>query len=293
MVEPLSCDETVLVRGAKGVRRARVTALQSVQLRLSMTAVFLLSASCDRDTDAQPDHLTVFAASSVADVITELGKRFEARTGMPVVVSQGSSGGLCKQLQLGIDCDVYIPADASYLDKLYTSNVVIASSRRALAGNRLVVVMTGADQEMWAEPSGLLDASLGSIAIANPEHAPAGRYAVESLERNGLLKPLEPRIINASNARLAARYVADRGVNVGIVYATDALAFKAKMSVVYRFPHGDHREIRYEGAVCSRSSIRSAASAFLAFAGSEEAGVVWRQHGFVRCGRPIESAGGS
>ena len=94
-------------------------------------------------------------------------------------------------------------------------------------------------------------------------------------------------MIHADNVRLAARYVAYRGVQVGIVYATDAPAFADKLSVVYRFPPGAHTEIIYEAAVCARSTCRLDASAFLEFAASESAGKIWRRHGFARDGQGL------
>lgn len=242
----------------------------------------LATGGCGKATENDQAPMVVFAASSVADVLREVADQFETGQPVRIVITQGASGSLCKQLELGAPCDVYLPADRAYLDRLQDRNVVLGETRRTLAGNQLVVVRSGADVTAWTDPNRLLDAALGSIAVASPDHAPAGLYAMEALKRAGLWDRLAPRMIHADNVRMAARYVANRGVQVGIVYATDAPAFAGKLSVVYRFGPGAHTEIIYEAAVCRRSTRRSDASAFLKFAASESTGKIWRRHGFAR-----------
>jgi len=245
----------------------------------------LATGSCDKATQDNQELIVVFAASSVADVLREIADRFEAGRAARIAITQGASGSLCKQLELGAPCDIYLPADPAYLDRLQDRDIVLGATRRKLAGNELVVVRSGADAKTWTTPDGLLDVGLGPISMASPEHAPAGRFAMLALKNTGLWDRIASRVIYADNVRLAGRYVAVRGAQVGIVYATDALAFSGEMSVVYRFPHGAHAEIIYEAAACARSTRRSEASDFIEFAASESAGEIWRRHGFVRDAR--------
>ncbi|MCG8404965.1 MAG: molybdate ABC transporter substrate-binding protein [Phycisphaerales bacterium] len=256
--------------------------------RLLAISLCFSAGSCDRSTK-DTNRLTLFAASSVADVMTEIAARFETERKVPVVISQGSSGKLCRQLQLGADCDLFVPADVAYLDLLHQSEKVLDSSRTALAWNELVVVMAGFGHKVWTEAGRLRQGPLESLVIANPDHAPAGQYAVQALERAGLWQTLQPRTLYADNVRLAARYVADGGIQAGILYATDALAFQDRVSVVYRFSPSDHREILYEGAVCAGAANRERAQAFLRFASSTEVDEIWRNHGFVRRDRTLDT----
>lgn len=242
----------------------------------------IVTGGCGEATENGQDPIVVFAASSVADVLREIADQFEANQQMRVVIAQGASGSLCKQLELGAPCDVYLPADRAYLDRLQSRNVILGATRRRLAGNELVVVRSGADATAWTDPDRLLDVALGPISVASPDHAPAGRYAMEALKRAGLWDRLKPRMIHADNVRIAARYVASGAVKVGIVYATDAMAFTEKLSIVYRFAPGAHSEIIYEAAICTRSTRLKDASAFLEFAASESAGEIWSRHGFAQ-----------
>lgn len=248
---------------------------------LFMLSLCFFGLSCSRSTEVRSGPLVVFAASSVADVITDIAARFGTETKERVVISQGSSGKLCKQIRLGADCDVYVSADTAYLDQLQETTTILDDSRTVLAGNQLVVVMTGKEREIWTGIEKLQTGSLGLIAIASPEHAPAGKRAMEALKRADLWERLYPRVLCADNVRMAARYVANGSIDVGIVYATDAEAFWDKMSVVYRFSSEDHAVISYEGAVCASTMNKSLASAFLKYASSTKVADIWEHHGFI------------
>lgn len=251
----------------------------------------LATRGCDKAAQSAPEPLVVFAASSVADVLRDIADQYETDHPVRIVITQGASGNLCKQLELGAPCDVYLPADRVYLDRLRDRDLILGPTRRMLAGNGLVIVRPGAAAPTWPDPSKLTAVAPGPISMASPEHAPAGRYATEVLKRAGLWDRLQPRLVYADNVRLAARYVAMGGAQAGIVYATDALAFAGKLSVVYLFPPGSHTPIVYEAAVCTRSTRRLDASAFIAFAASEQAGKIWSQHGFARSGHIAKNPG--
>jgi len=246
---------------------------------IAVAAVWTTGCDSKRERARRP--LVLFAASSVADVARDIADRFEAKAHVTVTISQGSSGKLCGQIQHGAPCDVFIPADIAYLGRLERSNLLAGDSRVALGRNEIVVVVPEAGVPSWSEASRLLDESVGRIVLANPEHAPAGMYAVAALKHLGLWDRLESRVVYADNVRLAARYVASYGVRVGIVYATDAAALADSLSIVHRFGAGEHDPIVYEGAVCEASAQPRLAAEFLAFARSSESADLWRTHGFA------------
>lgn len=63
--------------------------------------------------------LTVFAAASLTDTFTEIGKKFEkAHPGVTVKLSFGGSSDLVSQIQSGAPADVFASADTTNMDKL-------------------------------------------------------------------------------------------------------------------------------------------------------------------------------
>ncbi len=270
-------ETSVVFRRTRGASRLEF----ACRAAFVVVVVGVCTASCDRSSDAAARRLTLYAASSVADVARDIADRFEAKAHVTVTISQGSSGKLCGQIQHGAPCDVFIPADIAYLDRLDRANLLTEGSRTSLGRNEIVVVVADADWPPWSDAGRFLDESFGRIVLANPEHAPAGRYAVAALKHLGLWQQIETRVVYADNVRLAARYIASYGAGVGIVYATDAAALADRLSVVHRFGDGEHDPIIYQGAVCDASSQPGLATEFLAFASSSDAADRWRAHGFT------------
>ncbi|MCP4589266.1 MAG: molybdate ABC transporter substrate-binding protein [bacterium] len=244
-------------------------------------AAVACAPSANPSANANRAELTVFAAAGVADAIGEIAELFEEVSNVDVLINSASSGVLCKQAELGAPWDIYVPASTHYLDRLQTAELLTPGSRIRLASNQLVVVHAGADAPAWDDLSPLADAAFGSISIANPDHAPAGQYAEEALRRTGMWDDLQPRLVYANSVRLAAHYVADGGLAIGIVYATDARAYAERMTPVYRFPEGSHRPIVFEAAVGRGSAAPNVAGRFLDLAASTQARSIWERHGFV------------
>lgn len=239
-------------------------------------------SGCTSTTEAG-DSLVVFAAASLGDALKELAIRFESESGghRRVALNTGASGKLAAQLKAGAPCDVFIPADVSYLQTLSESASIDAKTRTWLAANQLVVIVPGTRKEQWRDAMPLVHDSIVKLAVANPDHAPAGNYARQALTKLELWDRLKPRIIFADDVRFAARYVAENAVDAGIVYATDAAAFESKLSIVYRFRPEQHDAIDYEGALCSRSQQSVQAKEFLRFIASPKCRDIWEKHGFL------------
>lgn len=276
-------------RDVRKILRSRsVGAPYTLAILIAGSVVF----SCDAKQEGDPDKLIVFAASSVADALDEIAEVFTRRTAVRVFINQGASGSLCKQIQLAAAFDVFIPAAPGYLDQLERLGKIDASSRRPLTRNRLVVVAPGNEKQPWPDLRGLMTRSNGaSIVIANPDHAPAGHYAREALCDAGVWEALEDRLIFADDVRMAARYVAEGTIRYGIVYATDAMAFKSKLTIVYNISESAHSPIVYEGATGHHGASGDSARSFLEYIRSPETAVIWRKHGFLSKPASLKPAG--
>ncbi len=266
------------------------------QIRVAIqTSLVLLAASslaaCDRSPARSSAEVHVFVAASLSDVTHEIARDFEAaHSSVKIVVSHGATGRLFQQISSGAPCDVFIPADPGFVDRLITERLALAGDVRPLASNRLVVIVPKSAQpeSLPADLPTAFEIFRGSIAIASPDHAPAGRYARQALTRSRLWEQLQPRLRYADDVRFAARYVAERAVDAGIVYDSDALAMKPEVTVVYACAAGEHDPIRYEGVVLESSASADAARRFLEFAASTAARPVWTRFGF----KPPVTAGG-
>jgi len=220
---------------------------------------------------------TLCVAASLNDVVRELAENCAATRGFGYVVTAGPSGGLCHQIELGAPCDVFLSADPALIDQLVREGKMISSTKRTVATNRLVIAVAG-DHGGQMQPADLVSDQFSRIAMADPEAAPAGRYARHALEAMGLWDALESKAVFASDVRAAARLLELRTVDAAVVYATDAAAIDG-IHAAYTFAP-TQASVEYAGAVTASSRKEKASAAFLDFITSPAAAPSWTRHGF-------------
>ncbi len=181
-----------------------------------------LLAGCGPGSGPEPAAVMVFAAASTTDVVGEAARRFEARSGVRVVCSFGGSSSLARQITAGAPADVYVSADQAWMDALESEALIEAGSRRDLMANELVLVAP-AEVAFEVDFAGAAP-DVRRIAVGDPAHVPAGRYAREALEWLSWWPALEARLLPAQDVRAALRLVELGEADAGIVYATDAPA---------------------------------------------------------------------
>ncbi len=224
--------------------------------------------------------ITVFAASSATEVLTDLAKRFEANHPVKIRMSFASSSVLARQIEQEAPCDVFLSADQKWMDYVSKKHTIQADSRRDIVGNRLVIV-TPANKTMAVTFEKGFDFSgsfTGRLAMGDPDHVPAGIYAKEALQHLGWWNSLTNRVAPAENVRAALKLVELGEVDAGIVYLSDAKS-SAKVVVAGQFPESTHSVIRYPGALCVKANPD--AKSFLDFVAAKEASSVWITAGFI------------
>ena len=255
----------------------------------ALSATLLVLAACDSKptnpaatpAPAPAATVTVFAAASTADVLRDAGQLFEAKAGIKVAFSFDSSSSLAKQIKAGAPAEVFISADLKWMDDVAAAGEIRADSRVNLLGNALVLIApAGRTFEARMEKGFDFAASLPAvrrIAVGDPAHVPAGRYAKQALESLGWWAALEPLLIPALDVRAALRLVELGEADAGIVYSTDARV-SDKVTVVGAFPEGSHDAVVYPVALCRNASPH--AEAFLQFLRSAEATAMFDKAGF-------------
>lgn len=220
--------------------------------------------------------LVVFAAASLTDALTIAAERYSRAE---VVLSFAASSVLARQISYGAPADIYISADQLWMDQLGHSTQVM------LFGNRLVwIVPVGMrsssrqDTSLSGESSDVnpLDwLGHGYLAVGDPTHVPAGRYARTALIALGWWDDVKARLIPAGNTRLALAYVARAEAPLGIVYRSDA-RLEPRVRVLMEIPSSE--PICYPGAVVGE---HIEAASFLAFLQTPDMQELFQQLGFI------------
>lgn len=225
--------------------------------------------------------LRVFAAVSLTELLQDLGADYAAATGLPAPrLSLAASSVLARQIEAGAPADVFISADAEWMDYLVARDLMRAQTRRDIAGNRLVLIAPAQRAPaLTLEPGADIAGALagGRLACADPDSVPAGRYARAALGSLGLWAGLADRLARAENVRSALAWVARGEAPLGIVYATDA-ATEPRVRVVDTFSESTHLPIRYPAAALRDAPPQ--AEDFLRFLGTPAAAERMRERGF-------------
>lgn len=226
--------------------------------------------------------VTVFAAASLKDALDEASRRFDVATGNRTTISYGASSALALQIEHGAPADIFASADADWMDYLQERKLIRTESRVNLLSNRLALISPAASAiRIGISPGFPLARVLGSdrLAMADPDHVPAGKYGRAALESLGVWTSVAAKVARSENVRAALALVARGEAPLGIVYSSDALA-ERKVRIVDEFPVSSHPRIVYPAALTA-ASRSAAASRLLVFLRAPAARAVWLKHGFT------------
>jgi molybdate transport system substrate-binding protein len=250
-------------------------------MRRTLLTISLLAAVMN--CPAAERIVTVFAASSLTDVMNEVGKAYTAATQVQVRISPAASSALARQIESGSPADVFISADQEWMDYLAARNFIKPETRTNIVSNSLVLVAPSDSKvSLRIAPGFALANALGRngrLATGDPATVPAGKYASAALTRLGVWNQVKDRLIPADNVRTALNFVALGEAPLGIVYATDARG-NAKVRVVGTFPASSHDRISYPAAATATAGADAAA--FVKFLGSDAARKIFDNAGFGR-----------
>ena len=198
----------------------------------------------------EPETLTVFAASSLTDAFTEIGKNFEAANpGATVTLNFAGSQALQTQIEQGAPADVFASASKSYMDLLVTDSFVTADVPQNFLTNKLVVVLPANNPAALEKLEDL--AKPGVKLVLAAEAVPVGKYALQALDlMNGSFgtdfkdKVLKNVVSNEDNVKQVVAKVQLGEADAGVVYTSDAVAapdlktieILAELNVIAKYP---------------------------------------------------------
>ena len=130
--------------------------------------------------------LTVFAAASLTDAMTEAGNNFERSQGITVHFSFAATSTLARQIEAGAPAGLVALASQEWADYLASRNLILPETRTNAVGNRLVLIAPTTDRVTLSTPptAAEITATLGPIgrlALGDLAHVPAGIYARQAL----------------------------------------------------------------------------------------------------------------
>jgi molybdate transport system substrate-binding protein len=237
---------------------------------LAVIALLLASQAGLRAQQQQPP-LRVAAAADLQFALKDIAQQYEHQTGHKVEITFGSSGNFFSQLQNGAPFDVFFSADLEYPTRLQQANLIDPNSLLKYAVGRIVIWMP-ADSKIdlagkkW---NALLDRTVRKIAIANPEHAPYGRAAVDALKHAGLYDKVQSKLVYGENVSQAAQFVQSGNAQAGIIALSLAVSPAMKSGQRWGIPVDQYAPLEQAAVILKSAPDKEAARAFLAFVSSD------------------------
>ncbi|CAK7064240.1 MULTISPECIES: molybdate ABC transporter substrate-binding protein [Fusobacterium] len=201
---------------------------------VTAVSIFLLVA-CGK---TEKKEITISAAASLNEVLSQIVENYQKENKDVVInINFGASGALKKQIEGGAPVDFVFFASKKDLEDLRKQNLVSEKFSRDILENTMVV----AGRKKIDSLSELLD---HKVAIGDPDVVPAGRYAKQVLQNEGLWDRMQENFVLSKDVRSAMQYVDLYEVDYAMIYKTDSKVMK-NAEIVYEVPNTLHTPIIY------------------------------------------------
>ena len=179
--------------------------------RFAILTVLFLAAQA-----ARADEVRVAVAANFAAPVQAIAADFEQATGHKVAISLGSTGKLSAQIRNGAPYEVLLAADSETPSRLEAERLAVAASRFTYAVGRLVL-WSPRPGEVDSQGEVLRSGRFAHLAICNPQLAPYGAAAVQTMRALGVYDRVAPRLVQGENVAQAYQFIASGNAELGFV----------------------------------------------------------------------------
>ena len=223
----------------------------------------------------------VAVASNFYKPMLQLAKQFSDTTGNKVVVSAGATGALYAQIKNGAPFDLFLAADQKRPIALENENKAVLGSRFTYAQGQLAF---WSKQPGYTNEQSFLDAisHVEHIAIANPKNAPYGAASIDVMNKLGVYKQTQSKIVEGHNIGQTFQYISSETVDCGFVALSQVyLNGKISEGSAWLVPSTLHRELKQDAILLQQGEKNPVAQSFLTFLQSEPAKRTIRSFGYL------------
>jgi molybdate transport system substrate-binding protein len=175
---------------------------------------------------------------------------------------------------------VFLSADLTYPRRLEESGKAVTGSTFVYGVGRIALWIPNRSRLNLDKlgMQALVEPSVKTIAIANPEHAPYGRAAIAAMERARIPAETRKKLVLGENISQAAQFVQSGAADIGVIALSIALSDPMRIAGRYWVIPPDTYPRMEQGAVLLKSG--SAARAFYQWLRAAPARKVLEKYGF-------------
>jgi molybdate transport system substrate-binding protein len=243
------------------------------RVAVGLAVVGVAASGCGGAGNADADEqILVLAAASLTEAFQDIG----VASSLNAVFSFDSSAVLATQILEGAPADVFASAATGPMDDVVGAGA--ATGDPAVFATNVLVVIVPVDN-----PAGIEDpadlAVEGIDVVLAAEEVPAGRYARQYFEMQGIAAAVEANVVsNEENVRGVLERVALGEADAGVVYVTDART-NADVQII-PIPEEDNVIATYPIVRLAAGPNQAGAGAFLEFVLSSGGQHILAEHGF-------------
>lgn len=249
------------------------------RVRWIICVVFGLSGLVSWPAAAETALIAV--AANFAVPLDALRPDFERAYGHELKIAIGSTGKLYAQIVKGAPFDVMLAADQARPRKLEREGHVVSGSRFTYATGRLALWSRNANLAGDDVAAVLREAKFRRLAMANPELAPYGLAARQTLEALRMGGRFKDKIVMAENIGQTFAMVSTGNAEAGFVALSSLLTPGVRITGRHwPVPPRLHQPIRQDAVLLRHGDGNPAAIDFLAFLKTPKAGAVIARFGY-------------
>lgn len=227
--------------------------------------------------------LNIAAAADLKFVLADIIKGYEAANkDDKVKATFGGSGKLVAQITQGAPFDLFFAADISFPQKLKANGMVVGDIKPYAVGRVAMLTKSGSGIDVKQGLNILLSDKVKKIAIANPDVAPYGRAAVETMKRSGVYDKVAAKIVKGENVQQAATFGITGAADVALVAHSLVLQPTIAKDVdFFLVPQSVHKKMVQAYVITKIGASNASAKKFLTFFEGKEGSAIMKKYGFT------------
>jgi len=247
-----------------------VSRLTALCASISLALVALSYSTAEASTSADPT-ITVFAASSMSEVLTKLGADYQkANPGTTIRFSFLASSALATQITSGAPADLFISASLSDINKVKAE----ISTITPFLINRVVIGVPKGSAILKSR-----DLNNQGVKWIQCSHTTPCGVAADSALAAEKVVTSKPVSLEANDSAVVAKVLAGE-VDAGIMYHTDIMAHLSQLRAI-GFRDMKSAQTTYALGVIDSSAHAAAASLFKSFLLSQKSLTYLNHKGFT------------
>ncbi|MDE1463127.1 molybdate ABC transporter substrate-binding protein [Spartinivicinus poritis] len=228
---------------------------------------------------ADKNNITVAVSSNFKNTLHQLIRHYKQNNPKTYFkVSSGATGLLYTQIKNGAPYDVFLAADQRRPVLLDKENLIIPNSRFTYAYGKLVFWHPKDNFHLTQGSLGQAITNSRFISIANPDLAPYGMAAEQSLKKLKLWEAAKYKVVMGNNIAQAYQFTASGNADLGLVALSQVITLKN--NTYWVVPQKHYQPIVQQAVLLKNAITNDAAVDFIAFLKSSDSHNIIQRNGY-------------